>query len=55
MSTEKQGPASSHFPDNWHAINWHLVQRKVRGLQVRIAQATKEGQGETGSNSYSVS
>lgn len=44
MSTEKQEPASSHFPENWHAINWHLVQRKVRGLQVRIAQATKEGQ-----------
>ncbi len=44
MSTEKQGPASSHFPDHWHAINWHPVQRKVRGLQVRIAQATKEGQ-----------
>lgn len=44
MSTETQAPASSHFPDHWHAINWHLVQRKVRGLQVRIAQATKEGQ-----------
>ena len=44
MSTELQGPAFSHFPDHWHAINWYLVQRKVRGLQVRIAQATKEGQ-----------
>ena len=44
MSTENQGPASSHFPDNWHAIDWRLVQRKVRELQVRIAQATKEGQ-----------
>lgn len=44
MSTVKKEPASSHFPENWHAINWHLVQRKVRGLQVRIAQATKEGQ-----------
>ncbi|MFA5701300.1 MAG: group II intron reverse transcriptase/maturase [Desulfuromonas sp.] len=44
MSTEKQMPASSHFPDNWHAINWYLVQRKVRGLQVRITQATKKGQ-----------
>ncbi|BCA80734.1 group II intron reverse transcriptase/maturase [Desulfuromonas sp. AOP6] len=44
MSNDEQGPASSHFPDNWHAIDWRLVQRKVRGLQVRIAQATKEGQ-----------
>ena len=44
MSTEQQGPAFSHFPDHWHAIDWYLVQRKVRGLQVRIAQATKEGQ-----------
>ncbi|MCP3175730.1 group II intron reverse transcriptase/maturase [Desulfuromonas sp. KJ2020] len=44
MSTEKQGPASFHFPEHWHAIDWYRVQRKVRGLQVRIAQATKEGQ-----------
>ncbi len=44
MSSKSKGPASSHLPTDWHTINWYLVQRKVRGLQVRIAQATKEGQ-----------
>lgn len=27
----------------WYAIDWHTVHRSVRRLQVRIAQATKEG------------
>jgi RNA-directed DNA polymerase len=34
-------PAFSHNPDSWHSINWKSAERKVRGLQVRIAKATK--------------
>ncbi|MEV3808217.1 group II intron reverse transcriptase/maturase, partial [Aeromonas dhakensis] len=36
-------PASSH-PTDWHSINWRQVHRQVRGLQVRIAEATKQQQ-----------
>ena len=35
-------PAFSHPPQSWHTIDWYLVQRQVRGLQVRIAKATKQ-------------
>lgn len=43
MSTGfKQVPAFSHPPDSWHTINWSAVDRKVRGLQVRIAKATRD-------------
>lgn len=37
-------PAFSRRPEHWHAINWQQVHQQVRGLQVRIAKATKEGQ-----------
>ncbi len=37
-------PAFSHPPQSWHTIDWYLVQRQVRGLQVRIAKATKQQQ-----------
>jgi RNA-directed DNA polymerase len=36
------GAASSAAPD-WYAMHWPTIQRNVRRLQVRIAQATKEG------------
>ena len=36
-------PASSH-PTDWHSINWRQIHRRVRGLQVRIAEATKHQQ-----------
>ena len=36
-------PALSH-PIDWHSINWRQVHRRVRGLQVRIAEATKQQQ-----------
>ena len=36
-------PASSH-PTDWHSINWGQIHRRVRGLQVRIAEATKHQQ-----------
>lgn len=36
-------PASSH-PTDWHGINWRQIHRQVRGLQVRIAEATKHQQ-----------
>jgi RNA-directed DNA polymerase len=36
------GSALSHAPDNWHAIDWRRVERNVRGMQIRIAKATRE-------------
>lgn len=33
----------SDAPNNWHAINWRLVERNVRGIQTRITKATQEG------------
>lgn len=35
--------APSGVPHNWHAIDWQRVQRNVRGMQIRIAKATREG------------
>ncbi|MCB1736279.1 MAG: group II intron reverse transcriptase/maturase [Gammaproteobacteria bacterium] len=37
-------PATSHRVTHWHAINWRQMNHQVRGLQVRIAKATKEEQ-----------
>lgn len=44
MNTAFDVPAFSHRPESWHSINWYLVERKVRGLQVRIAKATKQNE-----------
>ncbi len=46
MSTERKFdvPAFSHLTNSWHTIDWYSVERKVRGLQVRIAKATKQQQ-----------
>ena len=44
MRVTPRGPARSHVPDNWHQIDWRRVERNVRGIQVRIAKATQEGQ-----------
>ncbi|NMM40950.1 group II intron reverse transcriptase/maturase [Pseudoalteromonas arctica] len=46
MSTECMFhvPAFSHQTHSWHTINWYDNERKVRGLQVRIAKATKQQQ-----------
>lgn len=41
MSTAFIVPAFSHQADCWHTINWYQAELKVRGLQVRIAKATK--------------
>jgi RNA-directed DNA polymerase len=35
--------AASHEANNWHQINWRRVERNVRRLQTRIAQATQQG------------
>ncbi|GHO48861.1 hypothetical protein KSX_70240 [Ktedonospora formicarum] len=35
--------AVSHVEDEWDSIDWNAAQSNVRRLQVRIAQATKEG------------
>lgn len=37
------GSASSHFPKEWAAINWRLVQQNVRAMQSRLTKATQEG------------
>ena len=37
-------PAFSHPAQSWHTIDWYLMQRQVRGLQVRIAKATQQQQ-----------
>lgn len=37
------GSASSHGPNDWHAIEWRTVERNVRTMQIRIAKATQEG------------
>lgn len=37
------GSAPSGVPQHWHAIDWQRVERNVRGMQVRIAKATREG------------
>ncbi|BBI61482.1 hypothetical protein HSBAA_27880 [Vreelandella sulfidaeris] len=43
MSTDfNQVPAFSHPPESWHTIDWSVINRQVRGLQVRIAKATRE-------------
>lgn len=46
MSTECMFhvPAFSHQANSWHTIDWYSVERKVRGLQVQIAKATKQQQ-----------
>ncbi len=36
------GSARSDAPDDWFAIDWRQVERNVRGIQIRIAKATKE-------------
>jgi RNA-directed DNA polymerase len=35
--------ALSHAPHDWHAVNWRQVERNVKGMQIRIAKATREG------------
>ncbi|MFC3944920.1 group II intron reverse transcriptase/maturase [Pseudomonas gingeri NCPPB 3146 = LMG 5327] len=41
--SDKLVPAPSGAPQQWHEINWCLVQRYVRAMQVRIAKACREG------------
>lgn len=36
--------ASSHPATSWHTIDWETCHQRVRGLQVRIAKATKNQQ-----------
>lgn len=36
-------PALSGAPQQWHDIDWCRVQRSVRGMQLRIAKACREG------------
>ena len=43
MTTATAVGAVSSDAREWYAIHWPTIQRNVRRLQVRIAQATKEG------------
>ena len=43
MTTVQAVGAVSSEARKWHAIDWPTIERNVRRLQVRIAQATKEG------------
>ncbi|WP_110328336.1 group II intron reverse transcriptase/maturase [Paraburkholderia tropica] len=43
VSVRKDGSALSHALDNWHAVDWRRVERNVRGMQIRIAKAAREG------------
>src|SRR5579864_419461 len=43
MTTAQTVGAASSAAGEWYAIDWPTIQRNVRRLQVRIAQATKEG------------
>ena len=44
IELSQQGePALSGTPQQWHDIDWCRVQRNVRGMQVRIAKACREG------------
>src|SRR6266478_3264558 len=43
MTTAQAVGAVSSEAKEWYAINWQTIHRNVRRLQVRIAQATKEG------------
>jgi len=43
MTTAKTVGAVSSEAAEWYAIDWQAIQRNVRRLQVRIAQATKVG------------
>jgi RNA-directed DNA polymerase len=43
MTTAQAVGAVSSEAKEWYAIDWPTIQRNVRRLQARIAQATKEG------------
>jgi len=43
MTTARTVGAASSEAAEWYAIEWPTIQRNVRRLQVRIAQATKAG------------
>jgi len=43
VSCRKTRSALSGAPQDWFAIDWHRVERNVRGTQIRIAKATLEG------------
>lgn len=42
-ATETDACAASRQPIDWHAIEWHKVNKMVKQLQARIVKATQEG------------
>ena len=43
MRTARQIHASSRHKPHWDSIKWNTVRRRVKKLQMRIAQAVREG------------
>ena len=43
VHVETDVSALSHAPQHWHAVSWWKVERNVKGMQIRIAKATREG------------
>src|SRR6516225_11905138 len=43
MTTVQAVGAASSGASEWYAIEWRTIHRNARRLQVRIAQATKDG------------
>ncbi|MFN3047405.1 MULTISPECIES: group II intron reverse transcriptase/maturase [Pseudomonas] len=41
--SQQGGSALSGTPQQWHDVDWRRVQRNVRGMQMRIAKACREG------------
>ena len=43
MTTEQSVGAASHASNHWREVDWRLVNRNVRRLQVRIVKAVEDG------------
>jgi len=43
MTREQSVGAASHASNHWREVDWRLVNRNVRRLQVRIVKAVEEG------------
>ncbi|EPL9726994.1 reverse transcriptase N-terminal domain-containing protein, partial [Pseudomonas aeruginosa] len=44
IELSQQGESAlSGTPQQWHDVDWRRAQRNVRGMQMRIAKACREG------------
>lgn len=42
-TSESPGSASSRTPTEWADLDWRRIQRNVRGMQIRLVKASREG------------